>query len=146
MLIGEYHHNIDEKGRLIIPSKFRDEIGKDFIVTRGLDGCLFIYSRAQWDKIVAKLQTLPFTKKDARTFNRFFLSSATVCEFDRQGRINIPSNLVNYANIQKECTIIGVNDRLEVWASDKFSSLIEENTAAIDEVAENLFEGFDIDA
>lgn len=146
MLIGEYHHNIDEKGRLIIPSKFRDEIGKDFIVTRGLDGCLFIYSRAQWDKIVAKLQTLPFTKKDARTFNRFFLSSATVCEFDRQGRINIPSNLINYANIQKECTIIGVNDRLEVWASDKFDTLIEENTALIDEVAENLFEGFDIDA
>lgn len=146
MLIGEYHHNIDEKGRLIIPSKFRDEIGKEFIVTRGLDGCLFIYSKLQWEKIVSKLQTLPFTKKDARTFNRFFLSSATVCEFDRQGRINIPSNLINYANILKECTIIGVNDRLEVWASDKFDTLIEENTAAIDEVAENLFEGFDIDA
>ena len=146
MLIGEYHHNIDEKGRLIIPSKFRDEIGKEFIVTRGLDGCLFIYAKKEWEKIVSKLQTLPFTKKDARTFNRFFLSSATVCEFDRQGRINIPSNLINYANIQKECTIIGVNDRLEVWASDKFGALIEENTAAIDEVAENLFEGFDIDA
>ena len=146
MLIGEYHHNIDEKGRLIIPSKFRDEIGKEFIVTRGLDGCLFIYSKGQWEKIVSKLQTLPFTKKDARTFNRFFLSSATVCEFDRQGRINIPSNLINYANIQKECTIIGVNDRLEVWSSDKFDTLIEENLSAIDEVAENLFEGFDIDA
>ncbi len=146
MLIGEYHHNIDEKGRLIIPSKFRDEIGKEFIVTRGLDGCLFIYSKGQWEKIVTKLQTLPFTKKDARTFNRFFLSSATVCEFDKQGRINIPSNLINYANIQKECTIIGVNDRLEVWASDKFDALIEENTSAIEGVAENLFEGFDIDA
>ena len=146
MLIGEYHHNIDEKGRLIIPSKFRDEIGKEFIVTGGLDGCLFIYSKSQWEKIVSKLQTLPFTKKDARTFNRFFLSSATVCEFDKQGRINIPSNLINYASIQKECTIIGVNDRLEVWASDKFDTLIEENTSAIEGVAENLFEGFDIDA
>ena len=146
MLIGEYHHNIDEKGRLIIPSKFRDEIGKEFIITRGLDGCLFIYNLGQWNKIVSKLQTLPFTKKDARTFNRFFLSSATVCEFDKQGRINIPSTLINYANIQKECTIIGVNDRLEVWASDKFDSLIEENLIAIDEVAENLFEGLDIDA
>lgn len=146
MLIGEYHHNIDEKGRLIIPLKFREEIGKEFIITRGLDGCLFIYSMSKWDKIVSKLQTLPFTKKDARTFNRFFLSSATVCEFDRQGRINIPSNLINYANIKKECTIIGVNDRLEVWASDNFSSLIEENLTAIDEVAENLFEGFDVDA
>ncbi len=146
MLIGEYHHNIDEKGRLIIPSKFREEIGKEFVITRGLDGCLFIYNLGQWDKIVSKLQTLPFTKKDARTFNRFFLSSATVCEFDKQGRINIPSTLINYANIKKECTIIGVNDRLEVWASDKFDSLIEENLTAIDEVAENLFEGFDIDA
>ena len=74
MLIGEYHHNIDEKGRLIIPSKFRDEIGSEFIVTRGLDGCLFIYSKQEWEKIVSKLHTLPFTKKDARTFNRFFLS------------------------------------------------------------------------
>ena len=121
MLIGEYHHNIDEKGRLIIPSKFREEIGKEFIITRGLDGCLFVYSLGQWNKIVSKLQTLPFTKKDARTF-------------------------INYANIQKECTIIGVNDRLEVWASDKFDTLIEDNLTAIDEVAENLFEGFDIDA
>ena len=146
MLIGEYHHNLDEKGRLTVPSKFRDEIGKEFIITRGLDGCLFIYSLGQWDKIVSKLQTLPFTKKDARTFNRFFLSSATVCEFDKQGRINIPSVLINYANIRKECTIIGVNDRLEVWASDKFDTLIEDNLTAIDEVAENLFEGFDIDA
>ena len=146
MLIGEYHHNIDEKGRLIIPSKFRDEIGSQFIITRGLDGCLFIYSLEQWNKIVSKLQTLPFTKKDARTFNRFFLSSATVCEFDKQGRINIPQVLINYANIEKECTIIGVNDRLEVWASSKFDTLIEENLTAIDEVAENLFEGFDIDA
>ena len=146
MLIGEYHHNIDEKGRLIIPTKFRDEIGSNFIITRGLDGCLFIYAMDTWNKIVSKLQTLPFTKKDARTFNRFFLSSATTIEFDRQGRINIPSNLITYANIKKECTIIGVNDRLEVWATEKFNTLIEDNIDAIEEVAENLFEGFDIDA
>lgn len=146
MLIGEYHHNLDEKKRLIIPTKFRDEIGSEFIITRGLDGCLFIYNMDTWNNIVSKLQTLPFTKKDARTFNRFFLSSATVCEFDRQGRINIPSNLIDYANIKKECTIIGVNDRLEVWSTDKFNTLIEENLPAIDKVAENLFEGFEIDA
>lgn len=146
MLIGEYHHNLDEKGRLIIPAKFRDEIGSEFIITRGLDGCLFIYAMDTWNKIVSKLQTLPFTKKDARTFNRFFLSSATTSEFDRQGRINIPSNLITYANIKKECTIIGVNDRLEVWATEKFNTLIEDNIDAIEEVAENLFEGFDIDA
>lgn len=146
MLIGEYHHNLDEKGRLIIPSKFREDIGKEFIVTRGLDGCLFVYAMKEWDNIVSKLKTLPFTKKDARTFNRFFMSGATVCEFDKQGRINIPSSLLNYANIQKECTIIGVNDRLEIWATDKFDNLIVENNELISDVAENLFEGLDIDA
>ena len=146
MLIGEYHHNIDEKGRLIIPSKFREDIGNEFIVTRGLDGCLFVYAMKEWNAIVSKLRTLPFTKKDARTFNRFFMSSASTLEFDKQGRINIPSSLINYAGLQKECTIIGVNDRLEIWATDKFNSLIEDNLSAISDVAENLFEGLDIDA
>ena len=93
MLIGEYHHNIDEKGRLIIPSKFREDIGNEFVVTRGLDGCLFVYAMKEWNAIVSKLRTLPFTKKDARTFNRFFMSSASTLEFDKQGRINIPSSL-----------------------------------------------------
>ena len=138
MLIGEYHHNIDEKGRLIIPSKFREDIGNEFVVTRGLDGCLFVYAMKEWNAIVSKLRTLPFTKKDARTFNRFFMSSASTLEFDKQGRINIPSSLINYAGLQKECTIIGV--------TDKFNSLIEDNLSAISDVAENLFEGLDIDA
>ena len=146
MLIGEYHHNIDEKGRLIIPSKFREEIGNSFVLTRGLDGCLSIYSMVNWNKLVEKLKTLSFTKKDARTFMRFFLTGATVCEFDKQGRINIPSNLTEFANLKKECAVIGVNDRLEIWATDKFNSLIEDNLSAISDVAENLFEGLDIDA
>ena len=146
MLIGEYHHNIDEKGRLIIPSKFREEVGENFIITRGLDGCLFIYGIKEWQAIVSKLNLLPFTKKDARTFNRFFMSSATALEFDKQGRINIPTTLINYANLKKECTVIGVNDRLEVWATDKFNSLIEDNLDKIADVTENLFEGLDKDA
>lgn len=146
MLIGEYHHNLDEKGRLIIPSKFREDIGDKFVVTRGLDGCLFVYAMNEWNNIVSKLKTLPFTKKDARIFNRFFMSGATVCEFDKQGRINLPSSLICYAEIKRECTIIGVNDRLEIWNADKFNSLIEDNIEAISDVAENLFEGFDIDA
>ena len=146
MLIGEYHHNLDEKGRLIIPSKFREDIGDKTIVTRGLDGCLFVYSVGNWEKIVSKLNALPFTKKDARTFNRFFMSGATVCDFDKQGRINLPSSLITYANLKKECTIIGVNDRLEIWATDKFDSLIEDNLEVISDISENLFEGFDIDA
>ena len=141
MLIGEYHHNIDEKGRLIIPSKFREEIGNSFVVTRGLDGCLFVYSLIEWEKIVAKLKKLPFTKKDARTFTRFFLASATATEFDKQGRINLVNSLIEYAGLKKECLIIGVNDRLEIWALDKFNNLMEENFDKLDEVAEHLFDG-----
>ena len=141
MLIGEYHHNIDEKGRLIIPSKFREEIGASFVVTRGLDGCLFIYSLIEWEKIVNKLKKLPFTKKDARTFTRFFLSSATVCQFDKQGRINLVNSLIEYAGLKKECVIIGVNDRLEIWALDKFNSLMEENFDKLDMISEHLFDG-----
>ena len=141
MLIGEYHHNIDEKGRLIIPSKFREEVGSSFVVTRGLDGCLFVYSLVEWEKIVAKLKKLPFTKKDARTFTRFFLSSATVCEFDRQGRINLVNSLIEYADLKKECVIIGVNDRLEIWALDKFNNLMEENFDKLDMISEHLFDG-----
>lgn len=141
MLIGEYHHNIDEKGRLIIPSKFREEIGKSFVVTKGLDGCLFVYSLVEWEKIVNRLKKLPFTKKDARTFTRFFLASATVCEFDRQGRINLDNSLILYAEIEKECAIIGVNDRLEIWALDKLNKLMQENYEKLDEISENLFDG-----
>ena len=146
MLIGEYHHNLDEKGRLIIPSKFREIIGNEFIVTRGLDGCLYVYPMSNWEKIVSKLEKLPFTKKDARTFNRFFFSGATVCLFDSQGRINLPSSLINYADIKKECTIIGNLDRLEIWSTEKFDSLINENIETINDIAENLFDGSDINA
>ena len=147
MLIGEYHHNIDEKGRLIIPSKFREEIGNSFVVTKGLDGCLFVYSLGEWEKIVDKLKKLPFTKKDARTFARFFLASATVCEFDRQGRINLDNSLILYAGLEKECAIIGVNDRLEIWSLDKLNYLMEENYEKLDEISENLFDGdFDDEA
>ena len=139
--MGEFRHNIDEKKRLIIPSKFREELGDKVIITRGLDGCLFVYSLEEWYKIVLSLKNLPFTKKDTRIFTRFFLSGATICEFDKQGRVVIPSSLTDYAEIKKECTIIGVNDRLEVWALDKFIGLMDENYDILDEVAENLFEG-----
>lgn len=139
MLIGEYHHNIDEKKRLIIPSKFREEIGNCFVVTKGLDGCLYVYSMDSWNKIVDKLKTLSFTKKDARTFMRFFLSSATVCEFDKQGRIGLVNTLIEYAHIKKECSIIGVGDRLEIWASEKLNDLMQDNIDVLDTIAENLF-------
>ena len=140
MFMGEFHHNIDDKGRLIIPSKFREELGESFIVTRGLDGCLFIYPTKEWDNIVAKLKNLPFTKKDARSFMRFFLSGATVCEFDKQGRVNIASPLVTYAGLDKECIIIGVNDRLEIWSKDNWNKFFESKADDLSDIAENLFE------
>lgn len=146
MLIGEFHLRMDEKGRLIIPSKFRADLGNEFIVTRGLDRCLFVYSKEEWEKIVNKLSTLPFTKKDARDFLRFFLSGATVCEFDKQGRINITSPLVGYAGLTKDCVIIGVNERLEIWDEDAFNNFLTTNEENFSELAENLFEIGDFNA
>ena len=140
MLMGEYHHNFDDKNRLIIPSKFREELGNEFVITRGLDGCLFVYSMDEWNKVMNKLKTLPFTKKDARTFMRFMLSAASICEFDKQGRINLVNSLINYAEIKKECVIIGVNDRLEIWAVEKFNELLS-NSEELSLIAENLFDG-----
>ena len=140
MFMGEYHHTIDDKGRLIIPSKFRDELGETFIVTRGLDGCLFVYTQNEWESIVTKLKELPFTKKDARSFVRFFLSGASVCEFDKQGRINITSPLVTYADLTKECVVIGVNDRLEIWSKQNWEKFFDANEDSLSDIAESLFE------
>lgn len=140
MLMGEFHHTIDEKGRIIIPSKFREELGNNFIITRGLEECLFIYSMENWNKITSKLNSLPFTKRDARSFTRFFLSGATAAEFDKQGRINITSPLVSYAELKKECVIIGVGDRLEIWSSAKWNNFYEENKENLSNIAENIFD------
>ena len=125
MFMGEYHHTIDEKGRIIIPSKFRNELGTSFVVTRGIENCLFVYSLPEWDKIVTKLNKLPFTKKDARNFTRFFLSGASVVEFDKQGRINIATPLISYANLKKECVVVGVGDRLEIWSENDWNSFFD---------------------
>jgi MraZ protein len=140
MLMGEFHHTIDDKGRLILPAKFRDDLGDSFVVTRGLETCLFVYPKQEWEKITKRLNTLPFTKKNARSFSRFLLSGATVAEFDRQGRINITSPLISYADIKKECVIIGVGDRLEIWASEKWNDFYESNKDAMSEIAEDLFD------
>jgi len=141
MLMGEYHHNIDDKGRLIMPAKFREELGDEFIVTRGIENCLFAYSEKDWNKIVEKLESLPFTKRDARSFNRFFLSGATNAEIDKQGRINITSPLVSYANIKKECVIIGVGDRLEIWSLEDWNNFFNSAKDNMSDIAENLFDG-----
>ncbi len=138
MFMGEYHHTIDDKGRLTIPSKIRYELGENFVVTRGLDGCLFVYPKNTWDKIVIKYQELP-NVKDARNFMRFFLSGAVNQEFDKQGRINISSPLMKYADLAKDCVIIGVGDRLEIWSAERWNSFIDENEDSLSDIADNLF-------
>ncbi len=143
--MGEYHHNVDAKLRMIVPSKFRDDLGERVIVTRGLENCLFVYSEKEWAQIVNKLKSLPFTKKDARSFTRIFMSGATVCEFDKQGRIKITSPLATYADIKKECVIIGVNDRLEIWSIEKWNEFFDNNRNDLSDIADHLFESnFDI--
>ena len=139
MFIGEYHHTIDEKGRIIVPAKFREELGNNFIVTRGIEDCLFVYSAENWAKITNKLSSLPFTHKDARTFNRFFMSGATDVELDKQGRMNLPAPLISYAHLLKDCVIIGTGDRLEVWSEESWSRFFESTKDSMSDIAENLF-------
>ena len=139
MFIGEYHHTIDEKGRIIIPAKFREELGNNFIITRGIENCLFVYSEENWAKITDKLSSLPFTKKDARTFNRFFMSGATSVELDKQGRVNISKPLIDYASLLKDCVIIGTGDRLEVWSQESWESFFDSTKDSMSDIAENLF-------
>ena len=143
MFMGEYHHTIDDKGRLIIPAKFRTELGTKFILTRGLENCLYVYQEKEWNAITAKIKTLPFTKKDVRMFTRFFFSGATECEFDSQGRVCITSPLVSYADITKECVIIGANDRIEIWSKESWDNMLNENSDKLEDTAEKLFEGID---
>ena len=138
MFMGQYNHTIDSKGRIIIPAKVRDNLGEDFIVTRGLDGCLFIYPRNEWDNIINKYKELPDTK-NRRHFMRIFLSGATVCEYDKQGRINIPKPLVEYAKLVKDCIIIGVDEKLEIWSRDCWEKFISENEESLSDIADNLF-------
>ena len=146
MLMGEFHHNIDEKNRLVIPSKFRSELGEQFIITRGLDKCLFIYSMNEWNKLVSKLNTLPFTQKNARNFTRFFLSGAINAEFDRSGRVSITSPLIEYADINKECVIIGASDRLEIWSKESWDKFLSDNEEKLSDIEENLFTTGDYNA
>ena len=140
MLMGEYHHNIDEKSRLIIPAKFRSELGERFVITKGLDKCLFVYSETEWNKLMQKVSSLQFTKKNVRAFERTFIGGASLIEFDKQGRINITSPLVHYANIQKECVIIGVNERLEIWGLEEFDKYMMESEESLGDKLEDLFD------
>ena len=136
MLIGEFEHSLDAKGRLIMPAKLRESIGDTFVVTKGLDGCLFAFSITEWTNFEEKLKSLPLSNKNSREFVRFFLSGATECEIDKQGRFLIPNNLRISAKKEKEAVIIGVGTRLEIWNKQTWQNC-DENISA-DEIAENM--------
>ena len=136
MLTGEYSHSLDTKGRLIMPAKLRQDIGDKFILTKGLDGCLFAFSQTEWNNFEEKLKGLPLSDKNARNFVRFFLSGATECEIDKQGRFLIPTNLRISANLEKDAIIIGVGTRIEIWNKETWEKCDEEISA--DEIAENM--------
>jgi len=136
MLIGEYEHTLDAKGRISMPAKLRRDMGEVFILTKGLDGCLFAFSPNEWKNFEEKLKSLPLSDKNARNFVRFFLAGATECEIDKQGRFLIPANLRTAASLEKEAVIIGVGTRLEIWDKKTWTSKDEEISA--DEIAENM--------
>lgn len=138
MLLGEYNHNLDAKGRTSMPAKFRDDLGTTFVVTKGLDNCLFAYSKDEWTKFEEKLKVLPLTNKDARNFIRFFFSGATECEIDTQGRINIPQNLREYASLKKELKIIGVSTRVEIWDKEAWENYTGPDNMDLDEIASQM--------
>ena len=140
MFIGEFHHNLDEKGRIAIPSKYREILGQNFVITRGIEHCIYVYPESTFNHIVTKLESLPFTKKDARAFMRFFMSGATAAELDKQGRVNVPSPLISYANLSKKCVIVGTGDRLEIWDEEAFNEFICSCNDEMSDIAENLFE------
>ena len=141
--MGEYKHNLDTKGRIIVPSKFRDLLSEQFVITRGLDRCLFAYTLDEWSRIEEKLKTLPLTKKDARKFTRLFFSGATNVEIDKQGRINIPQNLRDYAGLLKDCTVIGVSSRIEIWDTESWENFYTESEENFEDIAEDLID-FDL--
>ena len=136
MLIGEYEHSLDAKGRLIMPAKLRDDIGEKFIITKGLDGCLFAFSLEEWKNFEQKLRSLPISNKDARAFSRFFFAGAIDCEIDKQGRFLISSNLREFAELTKEVVIVGMDSRIELWSKEKWQHTDDDISA--DEIAAKM--------
>jgi len=138
LLIGEYEHSLDAKGRLILPAKIRETLGEKFIMTKGLDGCLFGFSQEEWSNFEEKLKNLPLTNKNARDFVRFFLSGAVEAEVDKQGRFLIPANLREYATLSKETVITGVGTRIEIWDKEKWTKYTSDENLLADQIAENM--------
>ncbi|MBO4846968.1 MAG: division/cell wall cluster transcriptional repressor MraZ [Lachnospiraceae bacterium] len=136
MFMGEYNHTIDPKGRVIIPAKFRDTLGEQFVITKGLDGCLFVYDEQEWKAFEEKLKTLPITNKEARAFVRFFLAGAADVETDKQGRILIPGVLRDHAKLIKDVVLVGVGSRVEIWSKECWDNTAQYDD--VDEIAEHM--------
>ena len=138
MFMGEYNHTVDPKGRLIIPAKFREQLGDEFVVTKGLDGCLFVFPMKEWEAFEEKLRSLPLIDKNARKFSRFFLAGASTCELDKQGRILVPGTLREFAQMDKEVVLTGMLDRIEVWSKEQW---LENNAYDdMDDIAQSMQE------
>ena len=138
MFMGEYNHTIDAKGRLIVPAKFREILGDNFIVTKGLDGCLFVYPNDEWTRFEEKLKSLPLTNKNARQFTRFFLAGAAACEGDKKGRKLLPQVLREFASLEKDVVLVGVASRIEIWSRERWDESMNTYDGDMDEVAENM--------
>jgi len=138
MLLGEYTHSIDEKGRAIIPAKLRNDLGDSFVICKGMEGCLFMYSQVEWNKFVEELETLPRMNKDARLFKRYFFGSASEGSFDKQGRASIPPPLREVANLEKDIVLVGVQDRVEIWDKARWESSSDVSEAELDSIAERM--------
>lgn len=140
MLIGEFHHNLDNKNRLVIPAKLESELGDEVIVTRGFERCLMVYPMSKWETVIAKFSELAITKSDTRKFMRIFLSGATSCKFDSQKRICIPNILKTYANIEKEVVVLGLDDHLEIWSESSYEEFLADNLESFAEIAEKIYD------
>ncbi|MFD2829825.1 division/cell wall cluster transcriptional repressor MraZ [Corticicoccus populi] len=143
MFMGEYNNKLDTKGRMIVPSKLRESLTDQFVITRGLDKCLFGYTLDEWSRIEEKMKSLPLTKRDARKFMRMFFSGAVTVDVDKQGRINIPQNLCQYAGLDKECTVIGVSSRIEIWNTEEWNTFYQDSEENFEDIAEDLID-FDL--
>ena len=140
MFIGEYQHSVDEKGRLAIPIKFRSDLAKGAVVTRGLDNCLFLYSKEEWQKLADKLSKLPISKANTRAFSRLMLAGAMDLEIDKQGRVIVPDYLRKFADLKKEVVIAGLYNRLEIWDKESWEKYKQGTEKTSSDIAEKLGE------
>ena len=140
MFIGEFNYKIDSKKRLAVPAKFRDDLDGKVVVTRGLDGCLFLYTLEEWEKLAEKISSLPLSQSNARSFARVMLAGAMELEIDSSGRILLPDYLKEYADLEKEVTIAGVYNRMEIWSKEKWEEYKSEAESEVGDVAEGLKE------